>query len=420
MDCRLATRAAAALALLHIVGSGCGGGAPGGAGGGVGGGGSGGGGAGAAMGDCAAVDFSAFDTAVTTFLGENGLSGASGVVVHARCGMMHARGYGQHAAERVYLVGSASKIVSVGVLLRLMDEGRLDIDAPIGVVTAAWGPDGKPELEVAQLVSNSSGLVGLIDNPLYRPYACQYRDAGSLADCARAIYTADDAATRVPPDTSFHYGGGQWQLAGGVAEAISGRRWADLVAATYGQACALSVFGYTNQFAKAAGAGLSGALTYPSFFGGDAASLPPTDNPSVEGGLYTTAADYGKILLMHLRGGVCDRGRVLSEGAVQRMRRDRILDVYGGTTAGQMGRVAGGSGGGGLEGYGLGWWIDRAHPGVFADPGLYGAFPWIDLGRGYGALVAIESDGDVGARLWATIKPRLDETFDRAALRLDR
>jgi hypothetical protein len=68
-----------------------------------------------------------------------------------------------------------------------------------------------------------------------------------------------------------------------------------------------------------------------------------------------------------------------------------------------------------LEGYGLGWWIDRKHPGVFADPGLYGAFPWLDLPRGYGALVAIQSKGDVGGQLWATIKPVLDELFDAAA-----
>jgi len=413
-----------ALAFLVVFGCG-GGGAPWGSGGGAGGGGrgggagggGGGGGAGGAPSACASIDFRPFDDAVTAFLADSGLPGASAVVVHRSCGLVHQRGYGGYDADRVYLVGSASKVVTVGVLMRLVDEGRLDLDAPIGPTLAAWEPGGKPELEAAQLLSNSSGLVGLVDNPLYRPYACQYREAGTLAECARAIYTADDSATRAPPDTAFHYGGGQWQLAGGIAEVVAGKPWAALVAETYGDACGLApaTFGYTNQFAQAAlaGAGLGGALDYPTFFKGDVATLPATDNPSVEGGLFTTASDYGKILLMHLRGGVCDGGRVLSEAAVLRMRRDRILEVYGGSTAGQTGRT---NGGGALEGYGLGWWVDRAHPGVFADPGLYGAFPWIDVGRQYGALVAIESDGDVGARLWATVKPLLDAAFDGAAL----
>ena len=100
------------------------------------------------------------------------------------------------------------------------------------------------------------------------------------------------------------------------------------------------------------------------------------------------------------------------------MQVDRILETYGGSTSGQTGRTAGGRGGagGGLEGYGMGWWVDRAHPGIFADPGLYGAFPWIDVPRGYGAMVAIEADGDVGAELWAGVKPVLDQAFDAAGL----
>jgi CubicO group peptidase (beta-lactamase class C family) len=361
---------------------------------------------------CSAYDFDAFDTAVSAFLTAHALAGASAVVVHKDCGILHLQGYGQYPANRLYLVGSASKIVTVGVLMRLADQGLLDLDAPIGQYLATFGANGKPELEVAQLVSNSSGLVGLIDNPFYLPYRCQYQDAGSLADCAKAIYTANDAADRQPPDTSFHYGGGQWQLAGGIAEVIAGRTWADQVRQAYGDLCHASSIGYANQFAKATQlGGLGAALRYPSFFQGDTANLPATENPNVEGGLYTTVEDYGKVLLMHLRGGECEGGRVLSQGAVARMRVDRILETYNGTTAGMAGRT---NGGGGLDGYGMGWWIDRTHPGVFADPGLYGSFPWLDLTRGYGAFLAIEANGDVGGALWQSVKPDLDAVFAAA------
>jgi CubicO group peptidase (beta-lactamase class C family) len=361
---------------------------------------------------CSAFDFSAFDAGVSDFLRERGAIGASSVVVHEDCGLVHSQGYGKYAADRVYLVGSASKVLSAGILMRLADQGLLDVDAPIGEYLPAAELNGKSALTVAQLLSNSSGLVGLLDNPAYRPYRCQYQDGGTLAECAGDIYTANDAADRTPPDTAFRYGGAQWQLAGGIAEAASGKSWADLVQETYVEPCDVPSIGYTNHFARAAqSGGVGGAFEYPAFFQGDPASLPLSDNPNIEGGLYTSALDYGKLLHMQLRRGECPRGRVLSAPAVARMQVDRILEAYGGSTSGQTGRTAGGDAGA-LAGYGLGWWIDRQNPGVFADPGLYGAFPWLDLPRKYGALIALEADGTLGAELWIRVKPLLDEVFD--------
>jgi CubicO group peptidase (beta-lactamase class C family) len=357
---------------------------------------------------CAQLDFRAFDEAVGAFLIKNGLRGASGAVVHKDCGAVHTQGYGEFGTDRLYLVGSSSKIVSAGVLMQLADQGNIDLDASIGQYVALWGDGGKPELEVAQMLSNSSGLVSLTDNPIYVPYLCQYRTTGSLSDCAQMIYTANDADKRIPPDTEFHYGGAQWQLAGGIAELLSGKPWVDLVRDTYA-VCNVPSLGFTNPFSLN---GPGGSLDYPPSFQGAPENLPSTDNPSVEGGLYIDAPDYGKLLLMHLRDGQCDRGRVLSERAVRRMREDRILAVYDGTTAGMAGRTTGATA---FAGYGLGWWVDREHPGVFADPGLYGAFPWLDLNRDYGAFIAIEGDsGQTGGAMYAAVKPVLDAAFDAA------
>jgi CubicO group peptidase (beta-lactamase class C family) len=351
------------------------------------------------------LDFAKFDAAVEAFLTQNGLKGASAVVVHKDLGIVHTSGYGAYPADRKYLVASSSKIVSVGVLMRLADQGLLDIDAPISKYLGA-SDAGKADLEVAQLVSNSSGLVSLTDNPLYGPYLCQYVDTGSLSGCAKSVYTATDAADKQPPDSSFHYGGGPWQLAGGVAEAASGKSWRELIQETYVDTCGAGSFGYGNQFSQALGTagdggGLAAALTYPPFFKGDPANLHPTENPSIEGGLYTTAEDYGKILLMHLRGGTCGQTRVLTESAVLRMQEDRIAKKYNGTTGNPA-----------LAGYGLGWWIDRTNVGVFADPGAYGAFPWLDLSRDYAAFLVIEAGTDVGGKLFTAVKPTLDDVFD--------
>jgi CubicO group peptidase (beta-lactamase class C family) len=193
---------------------------------------------------------------------------------------------------------------------------------------------------------------------------------------------------------------------------VSGSSWDELVEDTYRAPCGLQRLAYNNPFSLARQAGgLSSAFAYPAVFQGDPQNLSPTDNPSIEGGLYSSAEDYGRILLMHLRGGECDEGRVLSEATVARMRADRILAVYSGNSAAQAGRPAGGAVGA-FEGYGLGWWIDRQRPGIFADPGLYGTFPWLDLPRGYGAIIALEADGMIGAQLWSSAKPALDRVFD--------
>jgi CubicO group peptidase (beta-lactamase class C family) len=360
-----------------------------------------------------AYDFSAFDASVSQFLAEKNLKGASIVIVHKDYGIVHSKGYGEYDANRLYVIASSSKVLSVGVLMRLADQKKLDIDAPIGNVLSAW-QGNKPELTVAQLVSNSSGLVGLVDNPLYGPYLCQYIDSFTLDACAQAVYKGDGEmeGDRKPPDTVFRYGGGPWQLAGGIAQVAGGKPWKDLVRETYVDPCDTDSLGYTNQYTKAsANGGVAAGLAYPTFFDGDPSTLPVSDNPSIEGGAYITAQDYGKVLLMHLRGGVCENGqRALSAAAVARMQEDRIGKVYGGT-------AAGGTTTGALEGqgYGLGWWVERAEPGVVTDAGAYGAMPWIDNPRGYAGFIALQSDAGTGTLLRVQVKPLADAAIDAFA-----
>ena len=339
-------------------------------------------------------DFTAFDSAMNAGLAAEGLEGATVAIVHKDSGIVHLKGYGAYDEDRVFLLASASKIISVGVLMRLADQHVIDIDAPIGsYVSDVWG-DKKAGLTIAQLFSNSSGMVGLIDAPFYLPYICQYRPVGTLASCANQIYGANDDRDIIPADSRFRYGGGQWQLAGGVAAVATGKSWTQLIRETYIEPCGTTSLGYTNQFTDGA------ASRYPEWFNGNPATLNVTDNPNIEGGGYMTAEDYGKILLMHLRGGMCGSARVLSDAAVARMQEDRIGVVYGGST----GRAL-------LDGYGLGWWTDRAHPGVIADIGLYGATPWLDVPRGYGAIILIQGNSAAGASLWLRTKPILDGIF---------
>jgi CubicO group peptidase (beta-lactamase class C family) len=315
---------------------------------------------------------------VQQFVDDSGLNGAGLVVVERTDGIVHEQYWGEFSSDRVSLIASASKMLAAGVLMHLDDQGLLDVDAPVADAVE-WGT-ANPDITPAQLVSNSSGLVGLRLSAGYRPYLCQFLPGGSLTDCGIGIFTtsADDADV-IPPDTEFRYGGGQWQVAGAVAEAVSGRSWADLIEEIYVEPCGVDSLGFTNHWTQFGPMGFS----YPRGFAADPSTLTATANPNIEGGAYITAPDYAQLLLMQLRDGRCGDEQVLSPEAVAAMHADRIGDVYGG--------LAGG------DGYGLGWWVDRA-TGRRSDPGAYGAFPWLDLDSGHGAYLVVEAAGQTG---WA-------------------
>jgi CubicO group peptidase (beta-lactamase class C family) len=317
---------------------------------------------------------------VERFIAEQGLEGAGLVVVDREDGVVYEDYWGSFSADRISLVASSSKMVTAGVLMRLDEDGLLDLDAPVAEVVD-WG-SANPDITPAQLISNSAGLVGLLPFPGYAPYRCQWDAAADLQTCGATIFTTrDDDGEVAPPDTEFRYGGAQWQVAGAVAEAASGRSWAELIEEVYVEPCGLASLGYNNHWSQLGTVGFD----YPDAFAGDPATLRPTANPNMEGGMYTTPGDYAELLLMHLRGGRCSGGQVLSPEAVDRLHRDRVGAVYGGLA-------------GAGSGYGMGWWVDVV-TGRLTDSGAYGSTPWLDVQDGYGAYLVLEADAIMGYEL---------------------
>ena len=362
-------------------------------------------------------DFSVVAEMMDDAVAEQGLEGAGLVIVEQDDGVVYEHFSGDFDADRISLLASSSKMLTAGVLMHLADEGTLDLDAPVADVVE-WGT-GNPDITPAQLLSNSSGLVGLIEDPTFAPYLCQYLATGTLSDCARQIFTtiADDDQV-VAPDTEFRYGGGQWQVAGAVAEAASGKSWAELIDETYVEPCGLDSLAYNNHFAQISSD--DGPFSYPEQFAGDPSTLAPTENPNMEGGAYASARDYSTLLLMQLRGGVCGDERVLSEESVRRMQTDRVVATYGADMSSTFGGGVGAAeeddeeagGRRTLGGYGLGWWIGADDAGYVEDAGAFGAVPWLDLDRGYGAYLIVEATARQGRSLAGELQPVIEEQID--------
>lgn len=322
-------------------------------------------------------DFTAVTEKVETLVDTLGLEGAGLIVVDEEDGVLYEEYFGSFTPDRISMIASSSKMISAGVLLRLQEDGLLDINAPIeGNVDWAVG---NPDITPAQTISNSSGLVGLGPNLLYAPYLCQWGVPNTLQECGEAVFSgADDDGDQIPPDTEFRYGGAQWQVAGAVAEAVSGKSWDQLIDEIYVGPCAVDSLGYISL-----GAVLTGAPGYPVSFGGDPSSVTASANPNIEGGAHISAGDYAKLLLMHLRGGRCGENQVLSQESIDTMHADRISAAYDGDA------------GDSETGYGMGWWINR-ETGRISDPGAWGAVPWLDLDDGYGAYLIIEDESTTG------------------------
>ena len=344
----------------------------------------------------AVFDFSAVDPLIADFVDRNGLNGAALVVVHRDFGIIDERFSGVFTADRVSMIASSSKMIAASVLLALDDAGQLDIDAPI-VDVLPYAAD-HPDITTAQLLSNSSGLPGLMATSKHEDYLCVFSHEGSLQECAEAILTTpSDDDDVVAPDTRFDYGGVQWQVAGAVAEAASGMSWAELVDQLIVQPCGLTNFAFNNPFSQIETAGFS----HPPGFDNNPEVLGSTANPNIEAGAYSTTTDYAALMLMHLRDGVCGDTTVLSQDALNVMHNDRIASVYGGHADSNV------------TGYGMGWWVDRM-TGTISDPGAFGSVPILDLDDGYGMLLMTESSSWLAGSLADELLPLIDEAVAAA------
>lgn len=339
-----------------------------------------------------AMDFSEADAAFVGFLeGSPVFDGISYVVVDGEQ-VLHTAVFGDHSEDLVVMLASTSKVPAVMTLLALEEDPDVAfrMDQPIGEVLPFEGVYG--DRTPAQLVSNTSGIPGLRALEDYGDHLCQFNNLPftTFESCGETLFSVElDDGNEA--GSVFDYGGSQWQLAGVTASIAANSEWNQLVDQYLVQPCGLEVFTFGNMWLD---------LTA---WDGTPGSLKGQHNPSVEGGAITNLADYAKLLQIHLNGGYCGDTRVLSEASLASMRIDRGGVVPNDPTP-----------------YGLGWWISSDNPGVYHDPGAFGAISFIDVERGIGGYVAIDdySAVDAGAPIGlvrGTIIPLLQAAYDAAS-----
>jgi len=251
-------------------------------------------------------------------------------------------------------VASASKWMTAALVMTVVDEGKLSLDAPISRYLPEFrGLAGTTTLR--ELLAQTSGEGSLRDGIDIRQDA-RITLGESAADVARR-------ALANPPGVVFKYGGPGFQVAGAAVEAVTGKRWAQL-------------------FDERIAGPLGMSHTYWTHLPARGATPAQTLNPLLQGGVVTTAIDYMRFLTMLAQDGRAGGRRILSAQAVDAM---ETVQTLGKSMAYVPRGAKGGMRSRNVQ-YALGNWCetwDAAHRCMLvSSPGAFGTFPWIDRRSG--------------------------------------
>lgn len=255
--------------------------------------------------------------------------------------------HGSSSAVTHYESASTSKWVSAVIILRLVDQGKLSLQDTPSRWIAEWPLGAEHPLSrmtLRQLLSFTSGLV---DDPV-----CQNNPLADFASCV-VTGVAQNSTRGQIPGRVFHYNSLHLQVAGLMAVRASGAAsWASLF----------------RQFQQSTG-----------LFGTSAYDLPSTSNPRLAGGMHWTGQEYIDFLRALAKQQLMSRP--LQAELLSNQRGDASV-LYSPAVAGF-----------GLDWpYGLGNWQEctgnHCTATRYSSPGAYGAYPVIDIGNGYLALLA--------------------------------
>ena len=174
--------------------------------------------------------------------------GSAGTVRGAGDGAAPGAGEGDRPdLDTQYRIGSITKTFVAVVLMRLRDEGLVDLDDPVEEHVAG-SPVGRATL--AQLLAHSSGLQAETEGPWWE------RTPGG--DWPRLLATLGPGAERRRPGRRFHYSNLGFALLGEVIARRRGARWDEVVRDEL-----LVPLGLTRTSARPAGPYAPGLAVHP-------------------------------------------------------------------------------------------------------------------------------------------------------------
>ena len=264
-----------------------------------------------------AVPAGAVEQVLRDRLAASAVPGAAFVVVH-REGASSAGGVGRTGdggavtARTPFVIGSTSKSFTALAVMQLVDEGVVDLDAPVRrYVPELQLADGQAtnSITVRHLLQQTSGLPAVAGGPVLAS-----AEDGSTADAVRELV---DVELSGAPGTRWQYANANYVLAGLVVERASGLPYPD-----YLQRRIFQPLGMTASFAAIEPARNAGLARGHRFWFGLPVASGPVFRPGLlaAGYLISTTEDLGRYLRMYLQNGLAaDGARIVSAHGLQTM-----------------------------------------------------------------------------------------------------
>ncbi|MGH1565763.1 serine hydrolase [Mumia sp. DW29H23] len=137
---------------------------------------------------------------------------------YAHSGLVNAATGVEVTDDTLFQIGSISKVWTATVVMQLVDEGLLDLDAPIVEVLPELrlsDPDVAKQVTMRHLLTHTSGIDGDV-----------FTDTGRGDDCLeKYVAVLDEAGQNHPLGATFSYCNSGFNLAGRVIEKLTGKVW---------------------------------------------------------------------------------------------------------------------------------------------------------------------------------------------------
>ena len=296
-------------------------------------------------------------------------------------------------ADTMFWIASMTKPITATAVLMLQDEGKLDVHDPVAKYLPEFAslktPSGQPaNLTLIQILTHTSGL-GEAGGPAAR-------EAKTLADLV-PLWLA--AAMQFEPGSRWSYCQSGINAAGRVVEVASGMSFDAFLKKRLFQPLGMKSTTFypdaserarqVTAYAKNTATGSLEAVPPRPEFG------PRDRPPQGNGGLYSTAEDYGKFCQMLLGGGRFQGARYLSETSMKQLSTPQTPETlptgfFQNDTYGRRGLN---------YGWALGTCVLKAphdgvpamlSPGTFGHGGAWGTQAWVDPVKGVAYVLMVQ------------------------------
>ena len=273
-------------------------------------------------------------------------------------------------SDALFWIASMTKPITASVVMMLQEEGKLSVDEPVAKYIPEFAdvktPDGRPgNLTLRHLLTHTSGLSEVS--------ADEGRNAHSLAEL---IPLFAHKPLQFVPGSKWQYCQTGLNTLGRIIEVVSGHSLPDeLRDRLFAPLGMVDTTFYPTpeqlqRLAKSYQVSNGQLSLHPLPLPFDPAI--PNRVPLANGGLFSTARDYGRFCQMILHQGMLDGHRYLTPSSVAQMTQVQTGDLATGFTPG--------------NGWGFGWCVIRQpqgvsaalSPGSFGHGGAYGTQAWID------------------------------------------